>query len=41
MQIADLLGPYTVATHDKDFAITVTPSGFTFCMVPFRNRTAA
>lgn len=31
---ADLLGPYTVATHYKDFAITETPSGFTFCRVP-------
>ncbi len=34
VEAADLLGPYTVATHYKDFAITETPSGFTFCMVP-------
>jgi hypothetical protein len=34
VEAADLLGPYTVATHYKDFAITETPDGFTFCMVP-------
>jgi sugar phosphate isomerase/epimerase len=34
IEAADLLGPYPVATHYKDFAITETPSGFMFCMVP-------
>jgi sugar phosphate isomerase/epimerase len=34
VEAADLLGPYTVATHYKDFTITETPSGFMFCMVP-------
>ncbi len=34
VEAADLLGPYTIATHYKDFAITETPKGFTFCMVP-------
>jgi sugar phosphate isomerase/epimerase len=34
LEAADILGPYTVATHYKDFAITETPNGFTFCMVP-------
>lgn len=34
IEAADILGPYTVATHYKDFAVTETSSGFTFCMVP-------
>lgn len=31
---ADILGPLTVATHYKDFAIEETEKGFRFCMVP-------
>ena len=33
-EAADILGPYTVATHYKDFAIEEVARGFRFCMVP-------
>ena len=33
-EAADLLGPYTVATHYKDFAIEEVTRGFRFTMVP-------
>lgn len=33
-EAADLLGPLTVATHYKDFAVEETPSGFRLTMVP-------
>ena len=31
---AELLGPYVLATHYKDFAVQETPQGFTLTMVP-------
>ena len=34
IEAADILGPYTVATHYKDFAIEEVARGFRFCMVP-------
>ena len=33
-EAADILGPYTVATHYKDFAIEEVARGFRFTMVP-------
>ena len=33
-EAADILGPYTVATHYKDFAIEEVSRGFRFTMVP-------
>jgi sugar phosphate isomerase/epimerase len=33
-EAADVLGPLTVATHYKDFAIEEVARGFRFCMVP-------
>jgi len=33
-EAADILGPLTVATHFKDFAVEETPSGFRVTMVP-------
>ena len=33
-EAADILGPLTVATHYKDFAIEEVARGFRFCMVP-------
>ena len=33
-EAADILGPCTVATHYKDFAIEEVARGFRFCMVP-------
>ncbi len=33
-EAADILGPHTVATHYKDFAIEEVARGFRFCMVP-------
>jgi len=33
-EAADMLGPLTVATHYKDFAIEEVARGFRFCMVP-------
>ena len=34
IEAADILGPFTVATHYKDFAIEEVARGFRFCMVP-------
>ena len=34
LEAADLLGPYTVATHYKDFAVEETARGFRLTMVP-------
>jgi len=34
IEAADILGPYTVATHYKDFAIEEVTRGFRFTMVP-------
>ena len=33
-EAADILGPYTVATHYKDVAVEEVARGFRFCMVP-------
>jgi sugar phosphate isomerase/epimerase len=35
LEAADVLGPYIVATHCKDFAIEENSRGFRFTMVPF------
>ena len=35
LEVADVLGPYVVATHCKDFAIEENSRGFRFTMVPF------
>jgi len=34
IEAADILGPFTVATHYKDFAVEEGPHGFTLTMVP-------
>ncbi len=34
IEAADILGPYTIATHYKDFAIEEVARGFRFTMVP-------
>lgn len=35
VEAAEILGPLTVATHIKDFAVDETPIGFQLTMVPF------